>query len=46
MEIFIISHEDYVYEYLFDELVEIRRLGNESVDILFLRVMLIYCRFC
>jgi hypothetical protein len=39
MEMFITTHEDYVYDELFDELAEICRLKNESVDKLFLRVM-------
>jgi hypothetical protein len=45
MEIFIVAHVDYVYHELFNELTEICRLGNESVDDFFQRVMQIYCRF-
>jgi hypothetical protein len=45
MEMFIATHEDYVYDELFDELKEIRRLKNESVDNFFLRVMQICHRF-
>jgi hypothetical protein len=39
MEIFNVAHAGYVYDELFNELTEIRRLGNESVDDLFRRVM-------
>jgi hypothetical protein len=45
MEIFTISHVDYVYGELFDELTEIRRIENKYLDDLFLRVMKIYCIF-
>jgi hypothetical protein len=45
MEVFIIAHVDYVYDELFNELEEICRLENESMDDLFQRVMQIYCRF-
>jgi hypothetical protein len=45
MDIFLAAHENYVYEEIFDELADICRLGNESVDDLFRRVMQIYCRF-
>jgi hypothetical protein len=30
MEMFIVEHEDYVYDELFDEISEIHRLENES----------------
>jgi hypothetical protein len=45
MEMFIASHEDYVYDELLDELKGIHRLGNESVDNFFLRFMHIFHRF-
>jgi hypothetical protein len=39
MQVFIVSHMDYVYDEVFNELGEIRKLINESVDDLFQRVM-------
>jgi hypothetical protein len=45
MEMFIVAHENYVYDELVDELEEICRLRNESENDLFRRVMQIYCRF-
>jgi hypothetical protein len=45
MEMFIVAHENYVYDELVDEVVEIRRLRNEYENDFFRRVMHIYCRF-
>ena len=39
MEVFIISHVDYDYDELFNELETICRLGNEPVNDIFQRVM-------
>jgi hypothetical protein len=45
MQVFIIAHVDYLYDKLFNELEEIHRLINKSVDDFFQRVMQIYYRF-
>jgi len=45
MEIFIVAHENYVYDELVDELAEIRRLKNGYLDNFFLIVMQICLRF-
>jgi len=45
MEMIIATHENYIYDELIDELVEIPRLRNESENDIFQRVMWIYCRF-
>jgi hypothetical protein len=45
MEMFIVAHENYIYDELVDELEKICMLRNESENDLFRRVMQIYCRF-
>ena len=45
MEMIIATHENYIYDELIDELVEIPRLRNEYENDVFQRVMWIYYRF-
>ena len=42
---FIVAHENYIYDELVDELEKICMLRNESENDLFRRVMQIYRRF-
>jgi hypothetical protein len=45
MEMFITTHENFVYDELVDEMVEICRIRNAYENDLFRRFMQIYCRF-
>jgi len=45
MEMFIVAYEDYIYDELLNELVEICSLINEFVDDFFRRVLQIYYGF-